>query len=200
MSWKAGGLRLARTMLKWLRVMKKLVNRIGPFDKKKHCLNVVVETPKGSRVKYSYDPENGVFILSKALPCGMSFPFNFGFIPGTQGDDGDPLDILILNEEPLITGCLLHVRPIAVIKASQSEGKAKIRNDRIIGEAIGKETPSEMQALELNRNTTTQIEFFFVSYNKLYGKEFKVLGIGNEKTALKLVRAAEKVYHAGKNK
>ena len=93
--------------------MKKAIDRLEPFDKKHKCVNVVVETPKGSRVKYSYDPKSGFFILSKALPEGMVFPFNFGFVPQTLADDGDPLDVLVLNEEQLISGCLLHVRPIA---------------------------------------------------------------------------------------
>src|SRR5580704_1027599 len=115
---------------------KKPVDHLEPFDSKRKCLNVVVETPKGSRVKYAYDPESGFFQLSKALPEGMVFPFNFGFIPKTLAADGDPLDVLILNEEPLISGCLLKVRPIAVVKATQTEkeNSKPIRNDRIIGQ------------------------------------------------------------------
>jgi inorganic pyrophosphatase len=85
---------------------KKSINSLEPFDEKGKCLNVVVETPKGSRVKYAYDLESGFFILSKALPEGMVFPFNFGFVPNTLAPDGDPLDVLVLNEEPLISGCL----------------------------------------------------------------------------------------------
>jgi inorganic pyrophosphatase len=69
---------------------------------------VIVETPKGSRVKYAFDFETGFFILSQALPEGMMFPFNFGFIPQTLAEDGDPLDVLILNEEPVVSGCLLN--------------------------------------------------------------------------------------------
>jgi inorganic pyrophosphatase len=150
---------------------KKSINSLEPFDEKGKCLNVVVETPKGSRVKYAYDLESGFFILSKALPEGTVFPFNFGFVPNTLAPDGDPLDVLILNEEPLISGCLLKVRPIAVIKATQRENGGKpIRNDRVIGEAIGKETPPEFQSLELEKQTISQIEFFFAAYNKLYGK------------------------------
>ena len=88
---------------------KKPIDCLKPFDTKGKCLNVIVETPKGSRVKYAYDIESGFFLLSKALPEGMVFPFNFGFVPKTLAADGDPLDVLILNEEPLISGCLLKV-------------------------------------------------------------------------------------------
>src|SRR5215467_11815430 len=102
--------------------MKRMVSRLETYDSRGDCLNVVVETPKGSRVKYSYDPESGFFIVSKVLPAGRMFPFNFGFIPKTLAADGDPLDVLVLNEEGLITGCLLKVRPIAVLKTTQSEG------------------------------------------------------------------------------
>src|SRR6478672_5539871 len=121
--------------------MKKAIKRLRPIDPKHKCLNVVIETPKGSRVKYAYNEELGMFELKKALPEGMMFPFNFGFIPGTKADDGDPLDILILNEEPLFPGCLVKARAIAVIEAEQTEkdGK-KERNDRLIGMAIAKET------------------------------------------------------------
>ena len=69
--------------------MKKAIKRLGPFDKGKKCLNVVVETPKGSSVKYSFDQELGIMQLKRALPEGMVFPFNFGFVPGTISEDGD---------------------------------------------------------------------------------------------------------------
>jgi inorganic pyrophosphatase len=173
--------------------MKKAISHLEPFNEDGQSLNVIVETPKGSRVKYSYQPKTGLFILSKALPAGMMFPFNFGFIPNTLGGDGDPLDILILNEEPLFPGCLLKVRPIAVIQASQTEDGRMVRNDRIIGEALGKETPPEWEGLELTRRVLLQIEFFFTAYNKLYGKKFKVLGTGGARKAGQIIRRAIKL-------
>ena len=179
--------------------MKKLIDRLKPFDNNK-CMNVIVETPKGSRVKYNYDDKTGFFGLSKSLPEGMVFPFNFGFVPGTLAEDGDPLDVLILNEEPLISGCLLKVRPIAVIKATQSEDGRSIRNDRIIGQAIGKETPPELRTVKLEKKTVSQIGFFFTAYNKLYGKKFKVLGTGGAKKAAEIVRRAVKLRRKTKRK
>jgi inorganic pyrophosphatase len=173
--------------------MKDLIEGIKPWAKNQ-CLNVVVETPKGSRVKYAYDFKSGFFGLSKALPEGMVFPFNFGFVPQTLAEDGDPLDVLILNEEPLIPGCLLKVEPIAVIKATQSQGSKTVRNDRIVGQAISKETPLEFQSLKLRKEMVAQIEFFFTSYNKLYGKQFKVLGTGGPEKATKIVKRAIKLY------
>jgi inorganic pyrophosphatase len=87
--------------------MKNLIARLPAFDPDKKCVNVVIETPKGSCIKYAYDAECGLFALKRALPQGFAFPFNFGFVPSTLGEDGDPLDILILNEEPLFPGCLV---------------------------------------------------------------------------------------------
>src|SRR3954463_9187396 len=119
--------------------MKKAIKRLPAFDSNMKCLNVVIETPKGSRVKYAYDPDAEMFELKKALPEGMMFPFNFGFIPGTKAEDGDPLDILILNQEPLIPGCLLKARLLGVLEAEQSEDGKTTRNDRLIGVAIEKQ-------------------------------------------------------------
>src|SRR3954469_9309273 len=175
--------------------MKKAIQRMRAFDSNKKCLNVVIETPKGSRVKYSYGEETGMFELKKALPEGMVFPFNFGFIPGTKADDGDPLDILILNEEPLVPGCLVKARAIAVIEAEQTEKNGeKTRNDRLIGLAIGKQTPTFMEKVGVDKKTLKEIEYFFASYNKLAGKKFKTIGKAGPKRALGLVQAGEKEY------
>lgn len=173
--------------------MKKAIKRLKAIDEEKKCLNVIVETPKGSRAKYSYDFESGFFLLSKSMPVGMVFPFNFGFVPQTLAQDGDPLDALIINEEPLISGCLLKVRPVAVIKATQTENGKAVRNDRIIGEAIPKETPLEFESIKLDKKLLSEIEHFFVTYNKLYGKKFKVLGTEGQGQAWKIVCQAIKL-------
>src|SRR5215472_10685903 len=101
--------------------MKDVIEKLEPFDEEKQCANAIVETPKGSRVKYSYIPESGLFRWKRTLPEGMFFPFNFGFIPCTVGEDEDALDILILNEEPATLGSLAKVRLLAVIEAQQTE-------------------------------------------------------------------------------
>jgi inorganic pyrophosphatase len=176
--------------------VRKAIKRMGAFDGDKKCINVVIETPKGSRVKYSYDEETGMLQLKKALPEGMVFPFNFGFIPGTEAEDGDPLDVLIVNEEALVPGCLVKARPIAVIEARQGKkGEKQVRNDRLVAKAIGKQTPTFMESLELDKKTIGEIEYFFTSYNKLSENEFKVLGRGGEKKAVAMVHKAEKRKH-----
>ena len=183
--------------------MKKFpIDFLEPYEKSSKQLNVVVGTPKGSRVKYAYDQKKGMFIVSKALPEGMVFPYNFGFVPGTLAADGDPLDMLILNEEPVVSNTLLFVRPVAVIKATQTEteGAKPVRNDRIVGQAISKESPLEFRELKLEKAMVKEIAVFFETYNRLYGKKFKVLGVAGRGKARKLVETAIKTYQRGRRK
>ena len=95
-------------------------------------MQVVIETPKGSRNKYAFDAEQRVFSLKKVLPAGMAFPYDFGFIPNTLGEDGDPVDVLVLMDEPAFPGCLLKCRLIGIIQGEQGDKKDKERNDRIV--------------------------------------------------------------------
>src|ERR1700712_6053162 len=96
----------------------------------------IIETPKGRQSKFDYHPESGLFELAGMLPTGMSFPLAFGFIPSTLGEDGDPLDVLVLAEEDLPIGCLVWVRLLGVIEATQTENGKTVRNDRLIGKAV----------------------------------------------------------------
>jgi len=79
-------------------------------------IQVVIETPKGSRNKYAFDPEQKTFQLTKVLPAGMAFPYDFGFVPSTKAEDGDPTDVLVLMDEPAFPGCLLTCRVIGIIE------------------------------------------------------------------------------------
>ena len=137
-------------------------------------VRVVVDTPNGSRNKYKYDAHLGLYRLSKVLPLGLAFPYDFGFSPSTQAEDGDPLDVLLLGEEALFPGCLVTVRLVGVIQAEQTEHGKTFRNDRLIG-AI--ETPvnrPEIQTLEdLRTERLDEIEHFFIAYNHLEGRHFK---------------------------
>src|SRR5437763_6775127 len=98
-------------------------------------VQVVIETPRGNRNKFKYDPESGFFKLSKILPEGMVFPYDFGFVPSTKGEDGDPLDVLVLTDDPLFPGCLVDCVMIGVIEAEQEEDGETQRNDRLIAVA-----------------------------------------------------------------
>ena len=95
-------------------------------------IQVIIETPKGSRNKYAFDPDQRIFELKKVLPAGMAFPYDFGFIPSTVAEDGDPVDVLVLMDEPAFPGCLLRCRLIGVIEGEQGKKKDCERNDRIV--------------------------------------------------------------------
>src|ERR1041384_7278588 len=102
--------------------------------KKREC-KIIIETPKGRRNKFDYDPEFEAFTLGGLLPEGLAFPYDFGFVPSTLGDDGDPLDVLVLMDEPAHVGCLVDIRLIGVIEAEQIEDGTATQNDRLIGVA-----------------------------------------------------------------
>src|SRR2546427_13083458 len=107
--------------------------RLKPYDSDdKQMLRVVIETPKGSRNKFAFDPDEHVFELKKVLPAGMTFPYDFGFAPSTQAEDGDPIDVLVLMDEPAFPGGVLTCRHIGVIEGVQVEKKDNVRNDRIM--------------------------------------------------------------------
>lgn len=157
--------------------------RLEPFDPETHDLRVIVETPKGSRNKFGYDENLGLFKLTGLLPAGSSFPYDFGFIPSTLGEDGDPLDVLLLMDEPVFTGCLVPARLLGVIEAEQTERDGQsMRNDRIIAVAAKSLAHRSLKSLEkMEQNAggkvlLEEIEYFFVSYNTFKGKEFKPLG------------------------
>lgn len=138
---------------------------------------IVVETPKGSHNKLKFDPERNAFRLSHVLPVGMSFPFDFGFLPETRGGDGDPLDVLVLMDAPCPTGCLVDVRLIGLLEVEQREEDGEVvRNDRLIAVANTSATHAATRELaDLAPALLAQIEAFFDQYNRLDGKEFRIL-------------------------
>src|SRR5881394_3501639 len=97
------------------------LSNLEAFDPDSGELNAVIETPKGHRNKFKYDEKRGLFRLSGVLPAGAVFPFDFGFVPSTRGEDGDPLDVLVLMEEPAFCGCLISARLLGAIEARQKE-------------------------------------------------------------------------------
>ena len=165
-------------------------------------LNVVIETPKGSRNKYNYDEELRLFKLGGVLPSGAVFPFDFGFVPSTLGGDGDPLDVLVLMDEPAFAGCLVRVRPVGVIEAEQTERDGETeRNDRLVAVAAKSRLHGNVRTLEdLGSGLPEEIEHFFVSYNQAKGKEFKPLGRFGPGRALKLVEEGARRFGKSKRK
>jgi inorganic pyrophosphatase len=161
------------------------------LDAKKHICRAIIETPKGSRNKFDYDPESQLFGLGGILPEGMVFPFDFGFIPSTLGDDGDPVDVLVLMDAPAHVGCLLEIRVIGMICAEQTEDGKTSTNDRLLGVAVHSYSHQDVKSVEeVNATMLSQIEEFFVSYNKQRGKKFKVTGTAGPKKAIRFLEKA----------
>jgi len=159
------------------------------LDEKKGTCRSIIETPKGCRNKFDYDPETNLFMLAGLLPEGMMFPYDFGFIPSTLGDDGDPLDILVLMDAPAHAGCLIDVRLIGIITAEQMEGGKKESNDRLVGVAVHSYQHEDLKTIEdVSGTLLSQVEAFFVSYNKQRGKTFKVTRTGGPQKAIKFLR------------
>lgn len=167
----------------------KFLETLEPFDEETEILNVIIDTPKGCRNKYAFDFEAGSYKLKTVLPQGAVFPFDFGSIPGTKGEDGDPLDALVLMDEPAFPGCLVEARAIGVIEAKQRENGKTERNDRLITVAASSHTHSEVRSLsDLDRTLVKEIEHFFISYNECRGRKFEPMARHGPRRALKLVR------------
>jgi inorganic pyrophosphatase len=162
------------------------------FDPEEGDANVVIETPKGCRNKYRYDEQRNLFELAGVLPAGAVFPFDFGFIPSTKAPDGDPIDVLLLMDEPAYPGVLVRGRLIGVIEAFQTERDGKReRNDRLIAVAAKSTEHESIRTLkDLSKETLEQIEHFFVSYNQIRGKRFQPKARKGPRDAEKLVRRA----------
>lgn len=158
-------------------------------------LQVVIETPRNSRNKYAYHHERHVLVLKKVLPTGMLFPFDFGFVPSTLAEDGDPIDVLVLMDEPTVPGVLLEARLIGVIEGEDVlEGGKTQRNDRLLAIATVSETYEQINDVsQLPEKMVESIKQFFATYPRLLaGKVYTVLACKGPAEARKLVEEAHR--------
>lgn len=171
--------------------------RLKPVDKKDHLLQVIIETPAGSRNKFAFDADQRIFSLKKVLPAGMVFPYDFGFLPQTLAPDGDPIDVLLLMDEPAFPGCAVRARLIGVIEGEQLDkkkaGTKKIRNDRLIAVADANHMYANIRRMkDLPSRWVVELEEFFVHYHSLEGKQYRLLGVKGADAAMHLVKQARK--------
>jgi inorganic pyrophosphatase len=173
-------------------------SQLKPRDKHDHqILRVIIETPKGSRNKYAFDQRERVFELKKVLPAGMAFPYDFGFVPSTLADDGDPMDVLVLMDEPAFPGCVLTCRPIGIIEGRQTDGKKKERNDRVVAVENGNHSYATIQRIDdLGKHFVRELEEFFVNYHELTGKKYEVLKVSGPAEARRRIRKGIKAANA----
>ncbi len=171
------------------------LTHLSTYDPRSGRLNVIIETPKGSRNKFDYEENDNLFVLGKVLPPGHVFPYDFGFVPSTRAQDGDPLDVLLLMDEAAYPGILVKAQLIGVVEGEQADGGDKIRNDRLIAVCAKCQTYHGVRLLkDLPGSLLDGIENFFVSYHALDDKRWKLLGHHGPAHAEELVRAAEEHY------
>lgn len=154
----------------------------------KHIICVVIETPKGSRNKYAFNDEQRVFELKKVLPAGMTFPYDFGFVPSTKAEDGDPVDVLVLMDEPAFPGCVLGCRLVGIIEGEQGDKKAKLRNDRVVAVEKDNHSFADIKHIhDLGKEFLRELEDFFVNYHELSREKYKVVGVKGPAQARKRI-------------
>jgi inorganic pyrophosphatase len=123
------------------------------------------------------------------LPTGMSFSYDFGFIPSTTAEDGDPVDVLVLMDEPAFPGCVLSCRPIGIIEGEQTNGKGKERNDRIVAVEQDNHSYATIKNIDdLGKPFVRELEEFFVNYHELTGKKYRVLDVRGPAHARRRIR------------
>lgn len=174
--------------------MKSLADptKLKPILDEAYVLQVIVETPAKCRNKFAFDPEQEIFALKKVLPAGMVFPYDFGFLPGTKGGDGDPIDVLLLMDEPAYPGIAVRARLIGVIEGVQLDGKKKIRNDRLVAVAEATHEYANIKRLsDLPKKWIEELETFFVNYHNLEGKKYRLLGCKGRETGMRLARKGQ---------
>lgn len=165
---------------------------LDTWDDEGHLL-AVIEAPRGSANKLKFDRGAGVFRLHQVLPLGCVFPFDFGFVPRTLGDDGDPLDVLVLMDEPAAPGVVVPCRLVGVIEATQrplraGSGARGLRNDRLVAVAHKSHRHGDVRRLgDLGVSMLDEIERFFVFYNQQKGVRFTPRGRAGLPAARRLV-------------
>ena len=150
-----------------------------PARSEKGAFHVVVESPGGSRVKVKYDPQLRAFKFSRPLIAGLSYPYDWGFIPGTAAPDGDPLDAMVFSDLPTFPGVVIECRALGVIRLKQNRKKAagRERNDRLIAVPIKMPRFATFRKpADLPLRWRQELEQFFLAATRFENKGAEILG------------------------
>ena len=171
------------------------------LDKRTRQCKAIIETPKGHRNKFKYEPDSGLFSLSNLLPQGFSFPFDFGFIPSTLAEDGDALDVMVLMDEPAHVGCLLDIRLVGVMEVVQTEEGKESKNDRLLAVAARSFDYADVKTIsDLQHTLLDQVKDFLALYNKDSKKHDEVKGVKGPERAIELLEGAIRRFEGGDKK
>jgi inorganic pyrophosphatase len=164
--------------------------KIPTWADKTH-IHAVVETPRGSHCKLEFDPKLRAFTLAKPLLAGLTYPYDWGFIPSTKAEDGDPLDVLIVHDAATYPGLVLRCKPIGVLELVQNSKNKEERNDRIF--AVPDRAPFEgdlQDVRHLPQRAVEELEKFFEATNALEDKKLKFLRWRGPARATKTIKRA----------
>ncbi len=168
-----------------------MLNDLEPFDVD-GALRVVVESPCGADAKFALDLETGFIKYVRALPLGMRYPFDWGFIPGTLAEDGDPLDALVLSDTTNFPGVVVPARPIGVLEVEQDakSGGRRIRNDRLLTVPA---MPGRLDRIEVYEDIALrrreEIEAFLIAAVHFEGKNVAIIGRGTPSAGVALIES-----------
>lgn len=168
-----------------------ILHDISAGEKSPEIINVIIEIPKGSKNKYEIDKETGLISLDRVMHTAQDYPFDYGFMPQSHWEDGDPLDIVVLTTYPLAPGILVKVRPVAIVNMiDDGDSDAKII-------AVPEKDPrfNDVHDLkDVNPHTIKEIEHFFLTYKNIQNKEVSISSIGDKKEAQNAILKSQELY------
>jgi len=156
-------------------------------------IHVVVETPRGARAKLTYDPQLRVFVLSKSLMTGLTYPHDWGFIPSTVAEDGDPVDALVIHDAATFPGLVMKCKAIGVLEIRERSKKRTQRNDRIMAVPLHSHAEGGLRDVrQLSKQVRLELEKFFVATAELQSKTLECVGRRGQKRAMQLIKRSAK--------
>jgi inorganic pyrophosphatase len=158
-------------------------------------VHVVIETPRGSHVKFAYDPKLKAFVLRKSLLTGLTYPQDWGFMPSTKADDGDPLDVMVIHDGTTYPGVIVICRVIGILQIEQKGKNKSERNDRVFAVPLRSHSEKSLKDVgELTKPIQEELEKFFIATEELEDKKLKIIGWDGPKTALMAIKQAAKSF------